>query len=133
MTYETIIFQQEGDIGIIRFNRPKALNAINPTVVREVSKALDAAEVDGKCKVLILTGEGDKAFVAGADISVMATMSPLQGREFARAGQELLFRIESLAIPVIACVNGFALGGGDRDSNGLRFYLCLHQCQVRPA
>ncbi len=112
MTYETIIVQQEGDIGIIKFNRPKALNAINPTVVAEVSKAVDLMESEGKCRVLILTGEGDKAFVAGADIAVMADMTPLEGRKFSRAGQELLSRLESSAMPVIACVNGFALGGG---------------------
>jgi len=112
MTYETIIVQQEGDIGIIKFNRPKALNAINPTVVAEVAKAVDLIEIEGKCKVLILTGEGEKAFVAGADIAVMAKQSPLEGGNFSRAGQDLLFRIESLPIPVIACVNGFALGGG---------------------
>jgi enoyl-CoA hydratase len=112
MTFETIIFQQEGEIGIIKFNRPKALNAINPTVVKEVSKALDMIEAEGKCRVLILTGEGDKAFVAGADISVMAQMNPLQGRAFSKSGQDLLLRLEALPIPVIACVNGFALGGG---------------------
>ncbi|NCP10130.1 enoyl-CoA hydratase/isomerase family protein, partial [bacterium] len=79
MAYETIIVKQEGDIGIIKFNRPEALNAINPTVVAEVAKAVDLIEIEGKCKVLILTGEGEKAFVAGADIAVMAKQSPLEG------------------------------------------------------
>ncbi len=112
MSYETIILNKEGEIAVIKFNRPKALNAINPTVLKEVSQALDVIEAAGDCRVLILTGEGDKAFVAGADISVMAGMSPLQGRAFSKAGQELLMRIEALPFPVIACVNGFALGGG---------------------
>lgn len=99
-------------MGIIKFNRPKALNAINPDMLAEVKDALDKIEGDDSVRVLILTGEGDKAFVAGADISVLAKFSPLGGRKFSRDGQELLFRIERLSIPVIACVNGFALGGG---------------------
>jgi len=112
MSFENIIFEQEGSIAIIKFNRPKALNAINPDVLAEVNQALDKIESEGVAKVLILTGEGDKAFIAGADIGHMANFSPLQGREFSLKGQELLFRLEALSMPVIACVNGFALGGG---------------------
>ena len=112
MAYENIIFEVEGNIAIIKFNRPKALNAINPGVIADVGNALDVIEADLTIKVLVLTGEGDKAFVAGADISHMAGFSPLQGRKFSAEGQELLFRLEGLSIPVIACVNGFALGGG---------------------
>ena len=112
MAYENIIFEVEGNIAIIKFNRPKALNAINPGVIADVGNALDVIEADPTIKVLVLTGEGDKAFVAGADISHMAGFSPLQGRKFSAEGQELLFRLEDLSIPVIACVNGFALGGG---------------------
>jgi len=112
MSYETIISEVEENIGIIRFNRPKVLNSINPTVVAEMKDALEKVASDKSIKVLILTGEGDKAFVAGADIAVMRDFTPLQGRSFSRQGQELLFRLEALPIPVIACVNGFALGGG---------------------
>jgi len=112
MGYENIIYETEGNVAIIRFNRPKALNAINPDVLAEVGNALDTIQADANLKVLILTGAGDKAFVAGADIGHMATFSPLQGREFSLEGQTLLFRLEALPIPVIACVNGFALGGG---------------------
>jgi len=112
MTYETIIFEQQDEIAVIKFNRPKALNAINPTVITEVSDALDAIKADTSIKVLILTGEGDKAFVAGADIATMKEYTPLQGKYFSAQGHELFFELESLAIPVIACVNGFALGGG---------------------
>ncbi len=112
MAYENILFEVEGNIAVIKFNRPKALNAINPGVIADVGNALDEIEANPAIKVLILTGEGDKAFVAGADISHMAGFSPLEGRNFAAKGQELLFRLESLPIPVIACVNGFALGGG---------------------
>ena len=112
MAYQDIIFAKEGHIAIIRFNRPKALNAINPAVLREVNEALDQIEKDTDIRVLILTGEGEKAFIAGADIAYMLKIGPLEGRQFSRTGQEVLFRLESLPIPVIACVNGFALGGG---------------------
>jgi len=112
MAYETIIFEVDGNVAIIKFNRPKALNAINSDVLVELSDALGKIEGDRSLKVLILTGEGEKAFVAGADIGYMVNFTPLQGRNFSRTGQELLFRLEKLPIPVIACVNGFALGGG---------------------
>jgi enoyl-CoA hydratase len=112
MSYENIIFETEGNVAIVKFNRPKALNAINPAVLSELGDALDRIESDSSLKVLILTGEGEKAFVAGADIGHMANLSALEGRSFSREGQKLLFRLEALPIPVIACVNGFALGGG---------------------
>jgi len=112
MAFENIIFEEDGNIAVIKFNRPKALNAINPDVLAEMGEALDKIEADGVAKVLVLTGNGDKAFIAGADISHMASFAPLQGRQFALDGQALLFRLESLPIPIIACVNGFALGGG---------------------
>jgi enoyl-CoA hydratase len=112
MVYQNIIFEVEGKVGIIRFNRPKALNAINPDMVKELDDALLRVEGDPNIKVLILTGEGDKAFVAGADISQMVKMGPLQLRRFSRNLHHAEFRLEELPIPVIACVNGFALGGG---------------------
>jgi enoyl-CoA hydratase len=112
MAYENIIFEKDGEIAVIKFNRPKALNAINPAMLVDVDDALDHIEKDPDVRVLILTGEGEKAFVAGADIAYMVKLDPLEGRKFSRAGQELLLRIEALSIPVIACVNGFALGGG---------------------
>jgi enoyl-CoA hydratase len=112
MAYETIMFQKQGKVAVIKFNRPKALNAINPQVVAEVHKALDEIEKDHSIKVLVLTGEGEKAFVAGADIAYMVSLSPLGGRRWSQEGHDLGFRIENFPIPVIACVNGFALGGG---------------------
>lgn len=112
MTYRSIIFEKDGPVAIIKFNRPKALNAINPEVLAEASDALDKIEEDKTLKVLVLTGEGEKAFVAGADIGHMVNLSPLEARNFSRKGQEFMGRLESLNIPVIACVNGFALGGG---------------------
>jgi enoyl-CoA hydratase len=112
MSYESIIFAIEGDVAVIKINRPKALNAINADVLRELDEALDKVETDSAVRVLVLTGEGDKAFAAGADIAHMENFSALEGRRFSEDGQALFFRLERLSIPVIACVNGFALGGG---------------------
>ena len=110
MSYESIIFAIEGDVAVIKINRPKALNAINADVLRELEDALDKVETDSAVRVLVLTGEGDKAFAAGADIAHMENLSALEGRKFSEEGQALFFRLERLSIPVIACVNGFALG-----------------------
>lgn len=112
MPYENIIFQVEGAVAIIKFNRPKALNAINPDLVAEVNDALDKVEGNASVRVLVLTGEGEKAFIAGADIAYMSNLSPLEARRWALKGHELGFRLGNLPIPVIACVNGYALGGG---------------------
>lgn len=121
MAYETIIYEQEGNIGIIKFNRPKVLNAINPKMVSEMKDVLKKVTADKSIKVLILTGTGDKAFVAGADIASMKDFSALEGRFFSRQGNKLMFQLESLPIPVIACVNGFALGGGTEISMACDF------------
>lgn len=110
--YETLLVERIDNIAVIKINRPKALNAINQKVVEEMNRALEEIQKDVSVKVLIITGEGEKAFVAGADIAYMANLNPIQARAFSRAGQELLFKIESMPIPVIACVNGYALGGG---------------------
>ncbi|MDY6970956.1 MAG: enoyl-CoA hydratase-related protein [Thermodesulfobacteriota bacterium] len=112
MSYDNIIFEKQGNVAVIKFNRPKALNAINGGVLAELTDAFKNIEEDQSVRVLVLTGEGEKAFVAGADIAHMVDFSPIEGREFSRAGQEVFFRLERLPIPVIACVNGFALGGG---------------------
>lgn len=112
MDYQTIIFEVKGKVAVIKFNRPKALNAINTDMLTELRDALDKIENNPSIRVLVLTGEGEKAFVAGADITHLATLSPIGGRDFSRRGQDIFFRLESLSIPVIACVNGFALGGG---------------------
>jgi enoyl-CoA hydratase len=112
MAYETIIFQKQGHVGIIKFNRPKALNAINPQLNAEVHQGLDEIEKDPSLRVVVMTGEGEKAFIAGADIAYMVNLSPLGARRWSQEGHDLGFRIESFPLPVIACVNGFALGGG---------------------
>ena len=112
MAYENILFEVTEGIATLTFNRPKALNALNGNLLDELAAALDAIEADEQIRVLILTGAGEKAFVAGADISELATFDTLQGKLFARKGQRIISRLQELAIPVIAAVNGFALGGG---------------------
>jgi enoyl-CoA hydratase len=112
MAYETIILQKQGPVAVIKFNRPKALNAINPQLNAEVFQALDEIEKDPSLRVVVMTGEGEKAFIAGADIAYMVNLSPLAARSWSAQGHELGFRIENFPLPVIACVNGFALGGG---------------------
>ena len=127
MDYKTIIFEKDKEIGILRFNRPKQLNAINDEMMNELDEFLDNISED--IKVLILTGQG-KAFVAGADISYLANLSPLEARRFVRKGQELFFKIESLPIPVIACVNGFALGGGMEIAMSCDFIYCSEDAKL---
>ncbi|MDX1708590.1 MAG: enoyl-CoA hydratase-related protein [Desulfobacterales bacterium] len=112
MAYEHIIFQVEEGIATITFNRPKALNALNAALLDEFSKALDEIEADENIRVLVLTGSGDKSFVAGADITELATFSPLTAKNFAQKGHAIIAKLQQLPIAVIAAVNGFALGGG---------------------
>lgn len=129
MAYENIIFEIDGEVAIIKFNRPKALNAVNPDVIQEINDAIGKVESDSAIKVLVLTGEGDKAFVAGADIGHMVKLSPIQLKAFGQAGHDLLFRLEKLAKPVIACVNGFALGGGNEIAMACDFVYASEKAQ----
>jgi enoyl-CoA hydratase len=112
MAYETIIYEVKDGVGLVTINRPKVLNALSPQVLNEVNDVVEQIRHSTAARVLVITGAGDKAFVAGADISEFPKMNPLQARGFAEKGQELFFALEQLPIPVIACVNGFALGGG---------------------
>lgn len=104
--------RQDTGIAVIKFNRPKALNALNSETLLELAQTLDTVETDPSIRVLILTGEGEKAFVAGADITEIQKLSPLAARKFAGLGQSVIDRLQHLPIPAIAAVNGFALGGG---------------------
>ncbi|MFZ7125592.1 MAG: enoyl-CoA hydratase/isomerase family protein [Desulfobacterales bacterium] len=112
MAYENLLFTVDDGIATITFNRPKALNALNSALLAEFSEALDAVEADMSVRVLILTGAGEKSFVAGADITEINKLNALQAKQFARKGQDAISRLQDLPIPVIAAVNGFALGGG---------------------
>ena len=112
MVFENIILEINDSIATLVFNRPKALNALNNALLDELDTAIDEIEANEKIRVLILTGSGEKAFIAGADISELAQMNTLQAKQFSFKGQSVLAKLEKLSIPVIAAVNGFALGGG---------------------
>ncbi|WP_313806155.1 enoyl-CoA hydratase/isomerase family protein [Flavobacterium sp.] len=113
MAYENILIEKENGISVITINRPTKLNALNKATIEELHQAFKAEDADAQTKVIIITGSGEKAFVAGADISEFASFSVNQGAELAAKGQELLFDfVQNLSTPVIAAVNGFALGGG---------------------
>ncbi len=112
MAYENILCAREQTVATITVNRPQALNALNPATIAELLHCCEDLRTETGVRCLIVTGAGDRAFIAGADIAVMAAMSPLQGRDFAQRGQRLMQALEQLPFPVIAAVNGFALGGG---------------------
>lgn len=109
--YNTLLFEQDGSIALIKINRPNALNALNSDVFNDLNEVLDYIENLQELRVLIITGVG-KAFVAGADIAEMSNKTPLEATLFSERGQATFNRIENLKMPVIAAINGFALGGG---------------------
>lgn len=108
---EFIVYEQKGMTGVITINRERALNALNSTVLEELDAALDAVNLD-EVRCLILTGAGAKSFVAGADIAEMSTLTKAEGEAFGKKGNDVFRKLEAFPIPVIAAVNGFALGGG---------------------
>ncbi|MDP5094115.1 MAG: enoyl-CoA hydratase-related protein, partial [Polaribacter sp.] len=113
MNFETILIDKKEGIATITINRPQKLNALNKTTIFELHTALKTLENETNIQIIIITGSGEKAFVAGADIAEFANFSADEGQNLARKGQEMLFNfIENLTKPVIAAVNGFALGGG---------------------
>ncbi len=112
MAFEHIILEMHAPIAVITIDRPKVLNALNAATIAELSEAFEQAAADLTIRVILLTGAGQKSFVAGADISELAAVDEVAGRAYSVQGQKLFRRIETLGKPVIACVNGFALGGG---------------------
>ena len=118
-----IDYEVEGAVGIITINRPKALNALNADVLTELEQTFDAVDLK-TVRCLILTGAGDKSFVAGADIGAMSTMSKEEGKAFGKKGNDIFLKIEKFPIPVIAAINGFALGGGCAISMPCDIRLC---------
>jgi enoyl-CoA hydratase len=112
MAYENLLYEVRDSIAYITFNRPKVLNALNHATVVELSHAFAAAREDATVRVLILTGAGEKAFVAGADITELAQANPVTGRETGLFGQSVFHQLETMGKPSIAAINGFALGGG---------------------
>lgn len=112
MNDSVLIDRKESGVALIIINRPKALNAINPSVIEGLAEGLDALEADPELRCVVVAGAGEKAFVAGADISVMADFGPIEAEALAGRGQAVLNRFATLSVPVIAAVDGFALGGG---------------------
>src|SRR6266446_1568546 len=109
---ETILYTKKQHVAYVTLNRPKVLNALNHTALTELRAAFEDASLDHEVRGVILTGAGEKAFIAGADISELARINAVEAEEFTRAGQAVLNVIENLGMPVIAAVNGYALGGG---------------------
>jgi 3-hydroxypropionyl-coenzyme A dehydratase len=111
-TMKYIQLEPQGDIAILRINRPEALNAMNVDVISELSKMIDILAADDSIKAVVITGAGERSFCAGADISYMVNIDPMQAERYATSAQDVINRIDRLEKPVIAAVNGFALGGG---------------------
>lgn len=111
-TMKYIQLEPQGDIAILRINRPEALNAMNLDVISELSKIIDIIAADESIKTVVITGAGERSFCAGADISYMVNIDPMQAEKYATSAQDVINKIDRLEKPVIAAVNGFALGGG---------------------
>lgn len=112
MAFKNVQIEKKEGIAIIKINRPQALNALNKETIIELTNAVGDLNNDKKIKCAILTGEGDKAFIAGADIKQMSNMTPLEAKEFSELGHSMLKKIEDSRLPFIAAINGYALGGG---------------------
>ncbi len=120
---EYILYEQKDAVGVLTINREKALNALNSQVLDELSEALDAVDL-AAVRCLILTGAGEKSFVAGADIGEMSTLTKAEGEAFGKKGNDVFLKLENFPIPVIAAINGFALGGGCEISMSCDIRIC---------
>jgi len=112
MTFDNLLFETKDSIAYVTINRPKVLNALNSVTMGELRSVFTQLKSDREVRVVILTGAGEKSFVAGADIGELQKNNPIEAKEYTHRGQAVLDLIENLGKPVIACVNGFALGGG---------------------
>lgn len=131
MEYQNIYIEEEKELAIVTINRPKKLNALNKRTLEELHVAFGELEEDGKIRAIILTGSGEKAFVAGADIAEFANYSIKEGRQMAALGQKNLFNlVEGLSTPVIAAINGFALGGGLELAMACHFRLAASHAKM---
>ncbi|ALN92230.1 enoyl-CoA hydratase/isomerase family protein [Lysobacter gummosus] len=130
MTESPLLIADRGAVRQISVNRPDKLNALNAATLDALLAAFEAAEADPAVRAVVLTGAGPKAFVAGADISEMNALTPVQGRDFSLRGQKLMRRIEKMPKPVIAMINGFALGGGLELAMGCHLRLAADSAKI---
>ena len=119
-----VLLEKKGNIAVATINRPKALNALNSDVLTDLGELVDIVNADSEIRALVITGSGEKAFVAGADIGEMSTLTPEEGEAFGKHGNDVFRRIETLPIPTIAAINGFALGGGCELSMSCDIRIC---------
>ena len=119
-----ILLEKKGSIAVATINRPKALNALNSQVLEDLNELLDLVNADEEIRALVLTGSGEKAFVAGADIAEMSTLTKVEGEAFGKKGNDVFRKLETLPIPTVAAVNGFALGGGCELSMSCDIRIC---------
>ena len=127
--YKTLIYEKKDNIGVLTVNRPEKLNALSNELIGELEQLLAQVENDEELRVLVITGAGEKAFVAGADIQELVDRDALIGRRVSRTRQESFSRIENLPIPVIAAVNGYALGGGLELALACNIRICSDRAQ----
>ena len=120
---EFVNYEVEDYVAVLTINRPKALNALNSQVLEEIEQTIDAVDTN-EVRALIITGAGEKSFVAGADIAEMSSLTKAEGEAFGKKGNDVFRKIETLAIPVIAAVNGFALGGGNEIAMSCDIRIC---------
>ena len=119
-----ILLEKKGNIAVATINRPKALNALNSQVLEDLNELVDQVNADEEIRALVITGSGEKAFVAGADIAEMSTLNQAEGEAFGKKGNDVFRKLETMPIPTIAAVNGFALGGGCELSMSCDIRLC---------
>jgi enoyl-CoA hydratase len=130
MPFENLLLDRDGLVATLTINRPKVLNALNAPTLDELRRAVLALKTDDGVRAIVLTGAGDKSFVAGADINELAVQSPISGREHALTGQHVFALIENLGKPVIAAINGFALGGGCELAMACTLRLAAHTARL---
>ena len=119
-----VLLEKKGNIAVATINRPKALNALNSQVLEDLNELVDLVTADEEIRALVLTGAGEKAFVAGADIGEMSTLTKAEGEAFGKKGNDVFRKLETMPIPTIAAINGFALGGGCELSMSCDIRLC---------
>ena len=119
-----VLLEKKGNIAVATINRPKALNALNSQVLEDLNELVDLVNADEEIRALVLTGAGEKAFVAGADIGEMSTLTKAKGEAFGKKGNDVFRKLETMPIPTIAAINGFALGGGCELSMSCDIRIC---------